>query len=56
MRSDTNSLLTDKTWFKMDSTQEVTIRNLEIQEENTLAKLQAQNVLHLVYRGFQLYI
>jgi hypothetical protein len=39
-----------KTWFDIDSTQEATIRNIAIQEENTLAKVQAQNVLHLVYR------
>ncbi len=39
-----------KTWFDMDSTQEATIRYIAYQDENTLAKVQAQNVLHLVFR------
>lgn len=46
-----------KTWFDIDSTQEVTIRNIATQEANTLAKVQAQNVLHLVYRDtFPVYV
>ncbi len=39
-----------KSWYDLNSTQEATIRSIATQETNTLAKVQAQNVLNLVYR------
>ena len=41
----------------MDSTQQTIVRTIATQEANTLAKVQAQNVLHLVYRDtFPVYV
>ncbi|MBL0339514.1 MAG: T9SS type A sorting domain-containing protein [Bacteroidetes bacterium] len=39
----------NKTWFDMSDGQANTLREMATDEENTLAKIQAQNVLHLVY-------
>ncbi|HEX5002641.1 MAG TPA: T9SS type A sorting domain-containing protein [Bacteroidia bacterium] len=39
-----------KTWFEMDSTQEASVRDIAAEEGSSLAKIQAQNVLRMVYR------
>ena len=38
-----------KTWFDMSDIEANVLREIATQEENTLAKIQSQNVLHLVY-------
>ncbi len=38
-----------KTWFDMSDVEANVLREIATQEENTLAKIQSQNVLHLVY-------
>jgi len=38
-----------KTWFDMTDSEEGVLREIATQEENTLAKVQSQNVLHLVF-------
>ena len=44
------SLTSDgKTWFDMTDGEADILRVLANQEENSLAKVQSQNVLHLVY-------